>query len=111
MGTFRQNPCIGIAINNDTNNTTTTNISPKWDLKPYSQKPFAVNYARYSEGNVCNLTAKRIYHFNNSTDYVSNNTYIENENGNVFGDSTSLYINLSASIEFKYIGNFDNITG
>ena len=112
MSTFRQNPCIGIAINNDTNNTTTTNISPKWDLKPYLQTPFAVNYARYSEGNVCNLTAKRIYHFNNSTDYVSINTYIENKDGDEFGDSSSIsnYINLSASIEFKYIGNFDNIT-
>lgn len=111
LSTFRQNPYIGIAINNDTNNTTTTTYtSPKWDLKLYSQTPFAVNYARLVEGTVCNLTAKRIYHFNNSTDYVSINTYIENVNGDEFGDSTPSYINLSACIEFKYIGNFDNIT-
>ena len=111
LSTFIQNPCIGIAINDDTNNTTVP-TSPKWDLKPYSQTPFAVNYVRLDEGMVCNLTAKRIYHFNNSTDYVSINTYIENFDGDEFDDTThtSNYNNLSASIEFKYIGNFDNIT-
>ena len=110
-GTDRTNPCIGIAINDDTNNpTTTSNVSPKWDLKPYSQTPFSVNYVSLTEGKVCNLTTKRIYNFNNSTDYVSINTYIERGGGDEFGDSTPNYINLSASIEFKYIGNFDNIT-
>jgi len=110
LSNLRQNPCIGIAINNDTNNTSTEYTSPKWDLKPYSQTPFAVNYTTMDEGMVCNLTAKRIYHFNNSTDYVSINTYIENVNGGDFGGSNPNYKNLSASIEFKYIGNFDNIT-
>lgn len=110
MGNDRTNPCIGIAINDDTNNTTSTYVSPKWDLNPYSQTPFAVNYVRLTEGNVCNLTTKRIYNFNNSTDYVSINTYIERVDGDGFYDISPDYINLSESIEFKYIGNFDNIT-
>jgi len=107
----RRNPCIGIAINNDTNDDSGTNTAPKWDLTPHDSTPFACNYARFNEGKVCTLTAKRIHHFTNDTDIVSVNTYDQTATGDAFQDVTTTYLLLSASIQFKYIGNFDNITG
>jgi len=109
--TGRRNPCIGIAINNDTNDDSGTNIAPKWDLIPHFTTPFACNYARFDQGKVCTLTAKRIHHFTNDTDIVSVNTYDQANQGDLFQDVTTTYLLLSASIQFKYIGNFDNIRG
>ena len=111
---LRVNPCIGIAINGDTNEPTgVTDVSaPKWDLIPYNQTPFAVSYVRMSEGKVCSLTTKRTHHFINETDEVHINSYIETVTGDTFEDtiSSAFYTILSATIQFKYIGNFENIT-
>lgn len=107
----RKNPCIGIAVNDDTNDTVSAaNTSPEWNLLPYYQTPFAVSYVRYGEGKVCSLTAKRIHHFTNTTDIVSINTYVQSAGGDTFDNIQTDYFILSASIQFKYIGNFDNIT-
>ena len=111
---LRVNPCIGIAINGDTNEPTgVTDVSaPKWDLIPYNQTPFAVSYVRMSEGKVCSLTTKRTHHFINEIDEVHINSYIETVTGNAFEDTITNvnYTILSATIQFKYIGNFENIT-
>ena len=110
----RVNPCIGISINGDTNEPTgvTNSFAPKWDLIPYNQTPFAVSYVRYNEGKVCSLTAKRTHHFINQLDEVHINSYIETSFGDTFDDNipSSQYTILNATIQFKYIGNFENIT-
>ena len=106
----RENPCIGIAINDDTNLVNGQYIGPNWDLTPYNQIPFAVSYVRFSEGKVCSLTAKRIHHFTNTADYVSINTYSNTAQGDNFHNLLSTCTILSATIQFKYIGNFENIT-
>ncbi|MDA1364142.1 MAG: hypothetical protein O3A79_05300 [Candidatus Marinimicrobia bacterium] len=108
--TQRLNVCIGIAINDDTDTVSNT---PDWYLRPHFQTPFSVQYVRMNEGKVCDLSCKRIYHFTNSTEQVSINTYVEKGQGNGFGDellaSTPEYQLLDASIQFKYLGNFGNI--
>jgi len=110
LSTNRQNPCIGISVNND---TSTEIPSPKWDLSPYNQTPFAAAYARLTSGKVTSLTAKRIYHFTNSSDEVNIKTYMEVDSGDTYDDTITNvnYIILDATVQFKYIGNFDNITG
>ena len=105
----RQNPCIGIAVNNDTTDGTGPNDGPQWDLVPYYQTSFATAYARLEQGKVCSLTAKRIHHFTNMTDNVSIRTYIQTTAGDNFQDSSFEYFILSATIQFKYIGNFNSI--
>jgi len=110
---LRLNPCIGIAIDDDINDVSGSDpIKPKWNLRPQYQTPFSVQYVRNSEGRVCNLSCKRIFNFTNSTDQVSINTYVERTIGTDFNESvaTSDYELLDASIKFKYLGNFDNIT-
>ena len=63
-----------------------------------------------SEGRVASLNAKRIHHFTNSTDKIAIHTYLEIANGTGFDNSALSYTIMSASISFKYIGNFDSIT-
>jgi len=116
LSVYRLNPCIGIAINDDINLPGSSPISPYWNLRPHYQTPFSVQYVRMGEGKVCNLSCKRIYNFTNVTpiEEVSINTYVERG-----GDTTSPYFNevlttsdyamFDASIQFKYLGNFDNI--
>ena len=105
----RENPFIGISINDDTNDTTGTNITPNWNLIPYNQTPFAVSYVRMGEGKVCSLTAKRTHHFTNTTDLVGVKTYLETATGDAFQDTQNIFTILNATIQFKYIGNFDSI--
>ena len=106
----RLNPCIGIAINDDTTNV---DNQPEWYLLPHYQSPFSVQYVRMSEGKVCNLTCKRIHHFTDSIEKVSINTYIEVGtdaspifSGTLADTGFQLY---TSTIQFKYLGNFDNI--
>jgi hypothetical protein len=106
----RQNPCIAIGIDNDTNDIYGTVIGPNWDFTPYNQTPFAVSYVRMEEGKVCSLTAKRIHHFTNATNKVEVKTYIETIDGDEFQDTLTTYTILSATIQFKYIGKFDSIS-
>ncbi len=63
-----------------------------------------------SEGKVTTLSCTRIYHFNNTTDEISINTFMEIAGGNDFGEEAGAYHIMNAGISFKYIGNFDNIT-
>tara|TARA_R110001592_G_scaffold360684_1_gene669525 strand:- start:371 stop:3601 length:3231 start_codon:yes stop_codon:yes gene_type:complete len=111
-GSSRQNPCIGISINDDTNYRPGSTIGPNWDLTPYNQTPFAVAYVRYDQGKVCSLTAKRTHHFTNEIDLVEVKTYLQSATGDTFHSNISGITNfliLSATIQFKYIGNFNSI--
>ena len=112
----RLTPCIGIAINNDINDTSGSSVSPKFTLRPHYQTPFSIQYVRMGEGKVCNLSCSRIFNFTSTfSQKVSINTYIERG-----ADTTPPYYNeeidntlyelFDASIQFKYLGNFDNIT-
>jgi hypothetical protein len=109
-GTTRENPCIAIGINADTNLIIGTEIGPNWDITPYNQSPFAVAYVRYGEGKVCSLTAKRTHHFINTTDLVAVKTYIESGSGDTFQGTQNIFTILNATIQFKYIGNFNSIS-
>ena len=115
LSTARLTPCIGIAINNDINDISGSSVSPKFTLRPHYQTPFSVQYVRMGEGKVCNLSCSRIFNFTSISQNVSINTYIERG-----ADTTAPYYNeeientlyelFDASIQFKYLGNFDNIT-
>jgi len=106
----RLDPCIGIAIDDDTD-TTGSPPSPEWAFRPHYQTPFSAQYVRNSEGRVCNLSCKRIYNFIDSTKKVSINTYVQKTVGTTYTDflTISEYELLDATIQFKYLGNFDNI--
>jgi hypothetical protein len=112
----RHNPCIAIGVNDDVVNGTigSTGTSPNWLTKltnSYSQHNiFSAQYVRMSEGKVTTLSCTRIYHFNNTTDEISINTFMEIAGGNDFGEEAGAYHIMNAGISFKYIGNFDNIT-
>jgi len=108
----RQNPCIGIAVGpDDLDDNSGTFTSPDWSSTPNNQTPFSVSYVRMGEGKVCSLSAKRIHHFSSLSEYISVKTYLETSGGDTFQDVTSSYTILNATIQFKYIGNFENITG
>ena len=108
--TGRQNPCIGVGIDSDTNDYNTPYIAPNWNLMPHGQTPFAVQYVRMNEGKVCSLTVKRIHHFVDSTQEVSIHTYGQPATGDEFQKVLAEYHILNSTIQFKYLGNFDNIT-
>ena len=114
----RHNPCIAIGVNDDVCDGTVgaTNTGPKWDVgltTGYCQHNiFSAQYVRHLEGKVTNLSCSRIYHFTNTTDLISINTFIEGGGGDLFEEIavSSGYKIINAGISFKYIGNFDNIT-
>jgi hypothetical protein len=108
----RLNPCIGIAVGpDDLDDNSGQFTAPDWSITPHNQTPFSVSYVRMSEGMVCSLSAKRIHHFGSLSDYISVKTYLELGQNIIFQDETSSYTILNATIQFKYIGNFENITG
>jgi len=114
---IRHNPCIAISINNDAVDGVVngTNTGPNWDVKLPNgfcqHNIFSTHYVRTNEGRVTNLSASRIYHFTNTTDKVSVDTFIEGSTGDLFQEIVTLgYTIISSGISFKYIGNFNNIT-
>ena len=113
-GNTRQNPCIGISISStDASGDIYNANAPDFSVCPYGQSPFSAQYVRMTEGRVCSLNAKRIHHFTSSiTDKVSIRQFIHT-GGNTpydFSEQATSYRILMATIKFKYIGNFDNIT-
>jgi hypothetical protein len=112
-GNTRQNPCIGISISStDASGDIYNGNKPNFSVCPYGQSPFSTQYVRMTEGRGCSLNAKRIHHFTNNTDKVSIRQFIHT-GGNTpydFSEQATSYRILMATIKFKYIGNFDNIT-
>lgn len=112
----RNNPCIAIGVNDDVCDGTVgaTSTGPNWDVAltdSYSQHNiFSVHYVRQGEGRVTTLSCSRIYHFDNTSDVISINTFIENGGGDSFTEIATNYTIINAGISFKYIGNFENIT-
>ncbi len=120
----RHNPCIAIGVNDDVCARTSdpnwkvgdVGTGPNWDVgltTGYCQHNiFSAQYVRHLEGKVTNLSCSRIYHFTNTTDLISINTFIEGGGGDLFEEiaDSSGYKIINAGISFKYIGNFDNIT-
>ena len=112
-GNTRHNPCIGISISStDASGDIYNGNAPDFSVCPYGQSPFSAQYVRMTEGRGCSLNAKRIHHFTNSLDKVSIRQFIHT-GGNTpydFSEQATSYRILMATIKFKYIGNFDNIT-
>ena len=112
----RHNPCIAIGVDDDVVNGVigSTGTSPKWTTaltNSYSQHNiFSAQYVRMGEGKVTTLSSTRIYHFTNTTDEISINTFVEIAGGNDFDEEAGAYDIINAGISFKYIGNFENIT-
>jgi len=112
----RHNPCIAIGVDDDVVNGTigSTGTSPNWTIaltNSYSQHNiFSAQYVRMGEGKVTTLSCTRIYHFTNTTDEISINTFVEIAGGNDFDEEAGAYVIINAGISFKYIGNFDSIT-
>jgi hypothetical protein len=112
-GNTRQNPCIGISISStDASGDIYNGNKPNFSVCPYGQSPFSTQYVRMTEGRGCSLNAKRIHHFTSNSDKVSIRQFIHT-GGNTpydFSEQATSYRILMATIKFKYIGNFDNIT-
>ena len=112
----RHNPCIAIGVNDDVVNGVigATGTAPNWTTaltNSYSQHNiFSAQYVRMGEGKVTTLSSTRIYHFTNTTDEISINTFVEISGGNDFDEQAAAYVIINAGISFKYIGNFDSIT-
>ena len=112
----RHNPCIAIGVDDDVVNGTIgdTGTAPNWTIaltNSYSQHNiFSAQYVRMGEGKVTTLSCTRIYHFTNTTDEISINTFVEIAGGNDFDEEAGAYVIINAGISFKYIGNFDSIT-
>ena len=115
---LRHNPCIAIGVNDDVCDGAigVDGTGPNWDVgltTGYCQHNiFSTQYVRTVEGKVSNLSCSRIYHFTNTTDKISINTFIEGAAGDLFNEAavSSVYQIINAGISFKYIGNFNNIT-
>jgi hypothetical protein len=115
---IRHNPCIAIGVNDDVCHGAigANGTGPNWDVgltTGYCQHNiFSTQYVKNIEGKVSNLSCSRIYHFTNTTDKISINTFIEGAAGDLFNEAavSSVYKIINAGISFKYIGNFNNIT-
>ncbi len=114
-GTGRVNPVISIDIEGDTRKFESSTVySPNWETamaSGYSQSNiFSSQYTRDDQGEVSNLSAKRIYRFTSTGQNVSIRTFINNTTGLAFTDTLTSFKVFNAGISFRYLGDFPEPT-